>query len=457
MNQTGAGTKAPTAALVVVGAGPKGCAIAAKARVLKDLQIADIEVTVIDAVGIATNWIGSSGYTDGGQRLGTPPEKDIAFPHTSQFGDAVIRAMLSYSWQKFLVDGGKFSQWIDRGRPHPTHSEWAAYLVWAFHQARPALITATVTEIKPTKHGRLNVSYEHGGECHAIPCDGVVFTGPGDPLRLEGQAACDSELVLNGRNYWRRTDVFAKLQEGSVAVIGSGETAASIVVSLLAIAPQLRIDVINRHGTLFTRGESYQENLLYSVPSPNWTSMDPRDRDEFIRRTDRGVFSLAAQKVLDHQEFRTVGGNVARIRTEANEVVLSIERRGNSYELKYTRAIVATGFDPLAPLKLLPSHMVPSRDPRELRELVDPYLRLPMEGKKKEGTIAYNLHFPMLAGFAQGPGFPNLSCLGTLSDRILSLYAVPNEAGTPDRAETPEGTAAVALPNVPVIDGRKDE
>ena len=29
------------------------------------------------------------------------------------------------------------------------------------------------------------------------------------------------------------------------------------------------------------------------------------------------------------------------------------------------------------------------------------------------------LHLPMLAGLAQGPGFPNLSCLGLLADRIL--------------------------------------
>jgi mycobactin lysine-N-oxygenase len=32
------------------------------------------------------------------------------------------------------------------------------------------------------------------------------------------------------------------------------------------------------------------------------------------------------------------------------------------------------------------------------------------------------LHLPMLAGLAQGPGFPNLSCLGLLSDRVLSRY-----------------------------------
>jgi mycobactin lysine-N-oxygenase len=39
------------------------------------------------------------------------------------------------------------------------------------------------------------------------------------------------------------------------------------------------------------------------------------------------------------------------------------------------------------------------------------------------------LHLPVLAGLAQGPGFPNLSCLGLLSDRILRRYVPVNDAG----------------------------
>jgi mycobactin lysine-N-oxygenase len=35
------------------------------------------------------------------------------------------------------------------------------------------------------------------------------------------------------------------------------------------------------------------------------------------------------------------------------------------------------------------------------------------------------------AGLAQGPGFPNLSCLGLLSDRILRRYVVPPEPVRP--------------------------
>jgi mycobactin lysine-N-oxygenase len=37
------------------------------------------------------------------------------------------------------------------------------------------------------------------------------------------------------------------------------------------------------------------------------------------------------------------------------------------------------------------------------------------------------LHLPVAAGLAQGPGFPNLSCLGLLSDRILRRYVAPPE------------------------------
>jgi mycobactin lysine-N-oxygenase len=33
----------------------------------------------------------------------------------------------------------------------------------------------------------------------------------------------------------------------------------------------------------------------------------------------------------------------------------------------------------------------------------------------------------VVAGLAQGPGFPNLSCLGLLSDRVLRRYVAADE------------------------------
>ena len=41
--------------------------------------------------------------------------------------------------------------------------------------------------------------------------------------------------------------------------------------------------------------------------------------------------------------------------------------------------------------------------------------------------IEIRKRIPVAAGLAQGPGFPNLSCLGLLSDRILRRYVAPPE------------------------------
>jgi mycobactin lysine-N-oxygenase len=51
--------------------------------------------------------------------------------------------------------------------------------------------------------------------------------------------------------------------------------------------------------------------------------------------------------------------------------------------------------------------------------------------------LAPPLHLPVMAGLAQGPGFPNLSCLGLLSDRILRRYVPVKdaEALVPERRE----------------------
>ena len=43
------------------------------------------------------------------------------------------------------------------------------------------------------------------------------------------------------------------------------------------------------------------------------------------------------------------------------------------------------------------------------------------------------LHLPILAGLAQGPGFPNRSCLGLLADRVLGAYV---EVGAHEHVKT---------------------
>jgi len=72
--------------LAVVGAGPKGIAIAAKARALKAAGLGAPRVVVIDPGAVAGNWSGRQGYTSGLLPLGTPPEKDVGFPYAGSWG-----------------------------------------------------------------------------------------------------------------------------------------------------------------------------------------------------------------------------------------------------------------------------------------------------------------------------------------------------------------------------------
>src|SRR6478672_3835249 len=63
--------------LAVLGAGPKGVAIAVKLEALRRAGFSVPRLALIDRQGVAANWSGAHGYTDGQMSLGTPPEKDL--------------------------------------------------------------------------------------------------------------------------------------------------------------------------------------------------------------------------------------------------------------------------------------------------------------------------------------------------------------------------------------------
>ncbi len=86
--------------LLVLGAGPKAVAIAAKRHVLAKLGYPVPHVQIVDRQGVASHWSGKAGFTDGNQLLGTRPEKDIGFPYLSAcWGDkALSRADAPDTW-----------------------------------------------------------------------------------------------------------------------------------------------------------------------------------------------------------------------------------------------------------------------------------------------------------------------------------------------------------------------
>lgn len=407
--------------LAVVGAGPKGLAVAVKAKVLEEFGLPVDRVILIEKNSVAANWSGEHGYTNGEMKLGTSPEKDVVFPLETDTGDArlndrISRRLLQFTWTSFLVQTSRYSDWVDRGRPAPCHQLWALYLRWVSEQLAPqvSIVNGEVTGIDvadgcwvlTTKEARLYA-------------DRLMFTGPGKTRAdfVEGELP---RGVYDLESFWSALKEKKFAPAGRIAIVGAGENAASALLALGKYQPDLRVDVIAPKGFISTRAESFYENQVYSQPERNrWTEMELEDRLDFVERTDLGVFSTHAMSILNDQIRHTIiPGRVVSLKREGGLLAMQLEYARRVAMRRYDQVILATGFDQLAVLKSVLSpralealRSVTSLDAREVAMRIQPDLSV-------AGMIP-SLHLPMLAGLMQGPGFGNLSCLGRLSDRVM--------------------------------------
>jgi len=410
--------------LAVVGAGPKGIAIAAKARAVAAAGLNSPRVVLIDRCTVAGNWTGQQGYTNGLLPLGTPPEKDVGFPYPDSWGSAsptVNAAIAEYSWPRHLIGQGMYADWVDRGRLRPTHRQWSCYLREVAESAEAEVISGEVIGLE-ADGGQWRLEL---GQGQALRADGVVFTGAGPPITVAGQPP-EHPRVFDGRSYWLAEQRLDPQIARSVCVIGSGETAASVVISLLRrMHKRSTVDVLTRRGVLYSRGESYDENRYFSDPS-DWPRLAEAHRREFLERTDRGVFSQQAEIVLNQSRgFRALAGRAVQIEAGDRQVVVTIEYDNERERVIYDLVVVAIGFDARWFERLL------SGQARRRVEngLAGAKLERAIELDLSVAGLSPPLHLPVVAGLAQGPGFPNLSCLGLLSDRILRRYLPMDEPG----------------------------
>jgi mycobactin lysine-N-oxygenase len=137
--------------LAVVGAGAKAVAVAAKATVLREMGFDAPDVVAVERTEVAANWRASGGWTDGTHRLGTSPEKDVGFPYRSALAPRrnaeLDERMTRYGWQAYLIATGQFAEWVDRGRPAPTHQRWSQYLRWVADEVAMTVIDGEVERL----------------------------------------------------------------------------------------------------------------------------------------------------------------------------------------------------------------------------------------------------------------------------------------------------------------------
>lgn len=427
--------------LAVVGAGAKAVAVAAKAAVLREMGVAAPDVVAVERTEVAANWRASGGWTDGAHRLGTSPEKDVGFPYRSAVvagrNAEIDERMTRYSWQAYLIATGQFAEWVDRGRPAPTHLRWSKYLRWVADAVQLQVIPGEVDRLSVDGTGWSLQTRET-----EVAADAVMITGPG---QAEKSILPGNPLVLSIAQFWHRAAA-DRISAERVAVIGGGETAASMLNELFRHRVST-ITVISPQVTLFTRGEGFFENSLFSDPT-DWTALTLSERRDALARTDRGVFSARVQEaLLADDRIRHLRGRVAHAvaRDSRIRLTLSTNRGGENFETVHGFDLVidGSGADPLWFVPLF------GQDTLDLLELG---LGGPLSGDRLAEAIGHDLavagvapklFLPNLAGLTQGPGFPNLSCLGLLSDRILGTHIPASSRQSPLSAPS-EGALATA-------------
>jgi mycobactin lysine-N-oxygenase len=407
-----------SATLAVVGAGAKAVAVAAKAAELRDMGVDVPDVIAVERTAVAANWQARGGWTDGQHRLGTGPEKDVGFPYRSslvpQRNAELNERMVRHSWQSYLIATAQFAEWVDRGRPAPTHRRWSQYLRWVADNVAMTVIPGEVRRIA-IEEDKWALHTQNA----AVKADAVMITGPG---QAERSILPGDPRVLSIAQFWKLAAGHEVIAAERVAVIGGGETAASMLNELFRHRVST-ITVISPQVTLFTRGEGFFENTLFSDPT-GWSSLTLAERRDALARTDRGVFSARVQDaLLADDRIRHLRGRVAHAVALDDRIRLTLSTNRGSENLEtvhgFDLVIDGSGADALWFVPLL------GQDARDLIELG---LGGPLTGDALQESIGYDLSLtgvtpklflPSLSGLTQGPGFPNLSCLGLLSDRIL--------------------------------------
>lgn len=419
--------------LAVIGAGPKGIAVAVKAKVLSEFGFTVDNVILIEKKGVAAHWSGDYGYTNGEMKLGTLPEKDLVFPIETDVGNDVINAhihqrLLHFTWTSFLTQTKRYSDWIDRGRHAPCHKQWADYLQWVATQLAPeiSIITSEVVQVDLTSDcNRWKLTLHEGDNGNRIiHSDKLMLTGPGKiQMDFIDESQCFPPSTYDLESFWDALKNKTFSASGKLAIIGAGENSASALLALSKYAPDLEVDIISPKGFIASRAESYYENQIYSHANKNnWSTLSIADRLEFIERTDLGVFSHHAMTILSEQvRHQIIPGRVISLTHDGKCVALEITYNQKKSIRYYDQVILATGFDQVAALKSL---LTPIAQNALIHAISSPLNRQNLSEKIEvdlsvKGMCPY-LYLPMLSGLMQGPGFANLSCLGLLSDRIVS-------------------------------------
>jgi mycobactin lysine-N-oxygenase len=423
----------PEADLIVVGAGAKAAAIATKVHVLNTLGLGPLTLTIIEATEPAASWSGRNGMTSGEEPLAITPIKDVGFPYQSfevfgEAGDEIDRAVMSFSWQQYLINQRGYARWVNAGSPAVQHRDYGRYLAWVLSRARQGvrLVRARVSRVSLQEEtGRWAVEVAESPGPRRYSCDALALTGPG----IHRSLAHDPDAAPRIFHCDSRRNEFARIpsdRDCDIGIVGGGESALSCVAFLRVFRPNARLSVYTT-GLPLSRGESFLENRVFSNPDDvHWSSLDLDSRRDFVKHCDRGVFDARslAQFAYDEQ-CRFVVGRVVHVSSSFDQgISLAYASPAGVLGAQHDYVVNCTGFDLLEQLRGLFPAAVRAEIERRVGALWDapPGSEVPIGRSLELEGMSPRLHIPGLAGLSQGPGFANLGCLGLLANRVLQPF-----------------------------------
>ncbi|MCC5062968.1 SidA/IucD/PvdA family monooxygenase [Xanthomonas campestris] len=418
--------------IAVIGGGPKAAALAAKVYCLREVYGVPLELVIFEPVSIGAAWSGACGYTDGKQRICTPPEKDVGFPYSvDAFGQPINEMMYrDFSWPMYLLVNQKYAEWVDRGRQRPRHSEFSSYLKYCIDKSEALVYQARVTHLVPK--GRKNnlrwsikalQTQASGDEFEVGEFDGVVVTGPG-PVASKFAKVSDPR-VLDGVNFWSQLSAVEGIIRDSdepIIILGSGGTAAAIAGWMAAKEMDNEILIMGTQSSLFARIENSFENSAFT-DQKQWAALSVEERKKFTERLTRGaVWSTVINILSDAKNVSYISGRATKVSLVDSENVASdllvrfTTSAGGTYSKPACLVIDSTGFDAMWFASLLPDRWKKflRKNSQNMQDGMLPSLELPV------GALP-RLHAPMLSHVVS-PAFTSLMSLGGMSDAILRRY-----------------------------------
>lgn len=416
--------------LAIIGGGPKAAAISAKAACLREIAGIPIEVTVFERDALGGAWTGLHGYSDGLQQLCTPAERDLGYPYDdAEFGPTIVRAMQSeYSWAAHAVEAGIYADWVDRGRPRPTHREFADYVASCVVRSGATVVYGTVTSLT-IAGGKWTVHHSPpagGASRQAKGFHGVVVTGTGPAAKRITDKVVDIR-IFDGVSFWQGLSsivTLAKATSEPIVIIGSGGTAAA--TAAWCVRQGLTNEIVIMGGdqaALFARTESVFENRAFR-DEEIWESLSSKHRMEFTSRLTRGaVWANVVDQLAHARNVSYRPGRVFAIRHDATTIPPGLVvgyRTSRHPDLdRYEAAGVvvdATGFDEAWFAELLSKRLRNKvrKNSAQLRAAMPRDLTLPL-------GVGARLHAPMMSE-AVSPALSSLMALGTVADLVLRPY-----------------------------------